>query len=265
MASPQVENGFTRIANELLDEILRFGFGKRHLAIVLAIIRKTYGYQKKADEVSATQIEKMTGIPRQHVASALVELSAMRVVLKQDGRHANSLSLNKNYGQWRSPKKGRVPRREGGSPESVQNPVPNQDTQKTTPIENSKRKYAHARDPVPEWISEDAWRRWELHCSEIRKPIQPTTKAAQWQRLRKLLDEGHDPADVIDNSIAGGWSSLHPPDKPRTPNGNGRGYETPHERIQRLNSGNTPARHDAGAAGEGHGTTVDQDGRRVRG
>ena len=41
MASPQTENGYTRIANELFDAILAFPFSKRELLIVLG--RAPYG------------------------------------------------------------------------------------------------------------------------------------------------------------------------------------------------------------------------------
>ena len=129
---PQTENGYVRIANELFDAILRFGFSKRELSIVLAVIRKTYGYQKKSDELSASQIEQMTGIPRNHVAECLVTLNAKNVVLKRDGKYANSLSFNKHYGQWGSPKTGLVPKRDGGSPKTGLKLVPKRDTQKTT-------------------------------------------------------------------------------------------------------------------------------------
>jgi Bacteriophage replication protein O len=36
--TPQLENGYIRIANELYEAILRFPFTKRELLIVLAIV-----------------------------------------------------------------------------------------------------------------------------------------------------------------------------------------------------------------------------------
>ncbi|MFM0724816.1 replication protein [Paraburkholderia strydomiana] len=55
-ASPQVEDGHIKIANELYDAVLNYPFTARQLKVLLAIVRKTYGFNKKRDDVSASQI-----------------------------------------------------------------------------------------------------------------------------------------------------------------------------------------------------------------
>lgn len=42
-----LDNGYTRIANELLDAIMLAGLTKHQLLIVMAVWRKTYGFNKK--------------------------------------------------------------------------------------------------------------------------------------------------------------------------------------------------------------------------
>jgi len=82
---PQVEDGFTRIANELYDAI---GAAKLTLAqqsVVHAIIRKTYGYNKKEDDISASQIGDWCGMARTHVTNTLNELAKMNVITKRPG------------------------------------------------------------------------------------------------------------------------------------------------------------------------------------
>ena len=100
MASPQTEDGFTRIANELLDAILGFGFTGRQLTIVLAVIRKTYGFNKKQDEIGLSQFRDITGMARQHASKAIIELRDMNVLTVGEGRYANLISLNKRYKEW---------------------------------------------------------------------------------------------------------------------------------------------------------------------
>ncbi|MBL1293034.1 MAG: replication protein [Thiotrichales bacterium] len=99
-ASPQVEDGFTSIANELLEAIIRFDFSKRQQKIVFAIIRKTYGFGKKSDDISLSQMHEMTGIAKGHCSLTVTELVTLRVLLKSQGKYGYLIELNKNYLDW---------------------------------------------------------------------------------------------------------------------------------------------------------------------
>ena len=104
--SPQIESGYTRIANELLDAIIAHPFSRREFAIVFALIRVTYGYQKKEDAISGWQLSEMTGIDRSHVSKTITELIEKKVVNRSDsgrishGQNVPFLSINKHYKQW---------------------------------------------------------------------------------------------------------------------------------------------------------------------
>lgn len=98
--SPQLEDGYLRIANELLDKIIRFDFSKRQYQVLLFIIRKTYGYRKKVDQISYSQIEAATGLDHSAAVKTVSELVAMQVVSKQHGQHAQLIGINKNYLEW---------------------------------------------------------------------------------------------------------------------------------------------------------------------
>lgn len=105
-SSPQIEDGYTRLANELLDAIIRYPFSSREYSIVMAIIRVTYGYNKKEDAISGWQLSEMTGIDRSHVSKTIQELIAKNVIIKSDrcrishGQQVPSLALNKDYKTW---------------------------------------------------------------------------------------------------------------------------------------------------------------------
>ena len=98
--NPKVEDGYTKIANELLDAILLFDFSERQYKIVFAIIRKTYGYNKKQDDISLSQLSAITKIPNNHVSSIISKLVEMNVIIKNKGKFANVLSINKSYDSW---------------------------------------------------------------------------------------------------------------------------------------------------------------------
>ena len=50
------DEGYTRIANTLLESIYRCELTGRQLRVYLALVRKTYGYQRKTDYITASQI-----------------------------------------------------------------------------------------------------------------------------------------------------------------------------------------------------------------
>jgi phage replication O-like protein O len=100
MTKPQLEDGFTRIANELFEAILGFGLSGTEYAVVFAIIRKTYGYGKKEDDMSASQIGEMIGKHRNHVTVAINELVSKSVLNKRQGSYGMILGINKDYQNW---------------------------------------------------------------------------------------------------------------------------------------------------------------------
>lgn len=108
--SPQVEDGHIKIANELFEAIMAFPFKQTTLRVLLAVLRKTYGYGKKEDDLSASQIGVLLGdMKRQHITTALNELASMCVISKRPGKYGSLVGINKDYSRWtNSPKSGQV-------------------------------------------------------------------------------------------------------------------------------------------------------------
>lgn len=103
MRGPQLEDGYTRIANTLLEAIYQTKFNATQLKILLLIIRYTYGFNRKSHDLSLSFIEKATGISKRYVSSELNRLIENRVVIVYEN-HTNTQSrrigLNKNYTEW---------------------------------------------------------------------------------------------------------------------------------------------------------------------
>lgn len=100
--SPQVEDGFVRIANELFDAITGFPLKYTTLRVLLVVIRKTYGYGKKEDDMSASQIAALCGdMARTHVSAALNELAALNIIFKRQGAYGSVIGVNKDYSTWK--------------------------------------------------------------------------------------------------------------------------------------------------------------------
>lgn len=100
MCSPQLSNGYTAIANEILEALIAYRFKQNEYKVLFAIIRKTYGYQKKIAELGNTQIAMMTGIDRSHVARCIRSLIKDNVLIHDESKYKSSLGLNKNYRSW---------------------------------------------------------------------------------------------------------------------------------------------------------------------
>lgn len=97
MASPQTENGYTKIADELLEQLVKAALLGAEYSIVFFIIRKTYGYDKKKDWISFTQFEKATGLSRPTVNKSLKNLVAKGIVVKTA---LLEYSLQKDWEKW---------------------------------------------------------------------------------------------------------------------------------------------------------------------
>lgn len=96
MANPQREDGHVRIANEILDVFSRMFFNSREWNIIFFVIRKTWGFNKKLDNIPLTQFQRGCFLSRGHVCKILAHLVSQRVLLKTE----DGYGLNKNYDEW---------------------------------------------------------------------------------------------------------------------------------------------------------------------
>lgn len=94
--SPQIENGHTDISNELLDFLCSFRIPGECRQVFDAVMRKTWGWHKKEDFVSGSQITELTKMKKGNVSRALSKLVKNKLVIKSD----NKLRINKNYLEW---------------------------------------------------------------------------------------------------------------------------------------------------------------------
>lgn len=99
-ASPQLENGYTRLANELLDALIGAKLTARQWAVFMAVVRKTYGFNKKNDDIGLSQLASMTGIAKAHVSVAVRELAARRILTREMGTFGHRLGINKKHKSW---------------------------------------------------------------------------------------------------------------------------------------------------------------------
>jgi phage replication O-like protein O len=114
--TPQTEDGFTRIANELMDALARTRIPGEARQVLDAIIRKTYGWQKTSDDISLSQFMLITGLKKPTICKAIKKLISMNIIIKRgcadslftkQGKAVTSTySVQKNHKFWKPlPKK----------------------------------------------------------------------------------------------------------------------------------------------------------------
>jgi phage replication O-like protein O len=110
--TPQLENGYTKIANEILEALALTQLSGYQVRCLFYLLRKTYGWQgKKCDRISLSQWMDGTGLKKSHVCRTLNELTDRNIVTK----NGNKYGFNKQYQGWRAlPKLG--PGKKGENP-----------------------------------------------------------------------------------------------------------------------------------------------------
>lgn len=117
MASPQKEDGYTAIANEIMEALASIRIPGETRQVLDVILRKTYGWNKKEDEISLFQFKGMTGLTSPHIIRARNKLLNMNIitVAQKGNTDIPTYRFQKDYKKWKLlPKKGTLPKKEIG-------------------------------------------------------------------------------------------------------------------------------------------------------
>ena len=117
--------------------------------------------------------------------------------------------------------------------------------QKTAPV-GSKKKRPKEILILPEWLPESAWSDFiEFRKSIPRSPFNLQAQKLALRKLEELREQGHDPVEVINQSILNGWKGLFPLKQDQGPNPE---FSFLDQQWQKLQSA------------KGHGTVHDESG-----
>lgn len=124
MARPQKEDGYTTIANEFLEALCKIRISGEAAQVLRVILRKTWGYNKKADMISGSQFMESTGLHRLAIHRARKKLLSMNLIAVSQKGNSQVLtySIQKDYEKWKPlPKKRSVSQKGNGCiPKSIQ-------------------------------------------------------------------------------------------------------------------------------------------------
>jgi len=181
--SPQLENGYTRLANELMEALAAHRIPGEQMQVLLVIIRETYGYQRKSADISYKQFIIRTGLKKQNISRALTKLkeSAIIKVIKKDYLKFKTYCINKNYDQWkRSSKKITV----------IKKDYKRSSKKITLPIKEIKKEYIVEYERIINYLNKKAGKNFKASSKNTQNLI------------NARLNEGYTPEDfetVINN------------------------------------------------------------------
>ena len=167
MASPQIEEGYIKIANEIMDALCRIRIPGEEMQILNAILRKTYGWQKCEDAIALSQFVEMTGMNKPHIIQSIKGLLLKKVitVTEKGNSFVKVYKFNKDYDKWKPlPKKVTLPKTVKSVTENSNASLP-----KTVPTKetNTKEKKTRTMFVIPD-VKDVA-----TYCLERRNCVDP--------------------------------------------------------------------------------------------
>lgn len=240
-----IDDGYTRFANELLEAIASADLTARQLKVMLAYVRKTYGFNKKTDRIADEQIAQLTGLSRQNVNKAKKELISMNCLF-MDG---NQIGVNSEVSAWQFSKclqvSNFVSKLETKNVSKLETlSVSKLETHKRHSLKTkeninkppiSPKKVSQKFDPLeaelPDWLSAETWLSWVTYRKEIGKSIKSKQSVTQAINvLSRSLEKGYTPEEIINQSIASGWQGIFEPKTPK-----GKSQPRPQHRAMQEN------------------------------
>ena len=99
---PQREDGFTAIANEIMEQLAAVSLRGQQFRCLMFLFRKTYGFNKKEDKISLSQWAQGTKLDRNNAWRELQGLIKRNVIYcKSNGpKRPMTWGFNKHYDTW---------------------------------------------------------------------------------------------------------------------------------------------------------------------
>jgi phage replication O-like protein O len=124
MANPQKENGHIQIATEFWDALNAIKIPGEARQVLGVIIRKTWGWNKKSDQIATSQFVEATKLSRKMIEKARKRLKDMNMITThlKGGSQVLTYCIQKDYEKWipteernYPPKRGYLPPKKGAN------------------------------------------------------------------------------------------------------------------------------------------------------
>lgn len=210
-------DGHVRIPNNIMDALITIRVPGQAMQVLLFVIRKTIGWNKKVDKISLSQIQTATNLPKHKIIEArkkLVNMNIITITQKGNERTPN-YGFNAHFKSWKPlPKKVIITQKGNPVTQKGKKPLPKRvhttDSLKDTsskdnnpPISPHKKIFI-----LPDWIPKETWEDYVAMRKQIRKPLTTGAVKLAVKELEKLKEQGDDPQSVLEQSTLNSWQGL---------------------------------------------------------
>lgn len=195
-----MEGGYTRVANELLEEAAKRKFNSTQASIVFFVLRHTYGFQRKSHELSVGYIAGGVGAHPGQIKRELKRLIDQKVIqVFQEATHTRSrkIGMNKHCEEWEVPTHGQLENIVGTTSYPGNYAVPTEDTEQL-PHEDTKQYPGVVTDGFPEVDTDQypkerkyfkdivytVFQHWNSKRITVHRELTETTQSAIKARLK---------------------------------------------------------------------------------
>lgn len=222
MADIQIENGnFTRISNELLEQLAKTNLNGTQFKIVMVIFRYTYGFNRKGHDLSVAFISNATNTTTRQIKRELNKLIEKRVItVYKEATFSTSrvIGLNKNYDEWINEDSNQENDKTPGerldtTPGEQKDTTPGErlDTQERKDKENIKETIYSIFDTYS--VNEDlrqALRDYSIMRNKIKAPLTNRAATLLLSKLTSLASTDDLKIKLLEQATLSNWKSVFP-------------------------------------------------------
>lgn len=225
MTNPQLEDGYTRVANAILEGMAVMLPGPE--GVLMAVIRETYGFRTTQCEISHQRMCHLTGIPYKNIFRSIASAwkkkyiaingitftSEGKITLTSEGRQYPAYSVNKRYLGSKSPSQVKVIQ----SPSQVKvitltsedTPIKEIYKETTTPEVLKKKASKKPKIELPKWLDLNVWNEFKKFRQSGKGKFTDYAQKLAIGKLEKFRAAGNDPNEVLNQSILNQWTGLY--------------------------------------------------------
>jgi len=216
MANPQIEDGYTKIANEIMDALISAHLSGQEMSVALFVIRKTYGFNKTEDFISLSQMMAAVGMSKIRASQVVRSLELMKILTVTENINGltKKYKFNKDFDQWDTVKENL--NRKGFTKQTVKvlrnRPLRKTLTTKETITKETITKEIPPIIPQKQKVKIPGWvplQTFETYQASRTKKLKPASFEGFFKKLERLAKISRaSPEEILNQSIDNGWQGI---------------------------------------------------------